>query len=325
MVDVETVEDGLSATFGPFTVGVKSKPGEKQMVVVRHDEADDPLFADTFGYGWWDVQQHTGKVKNDVGDKLDDLPTDVSYWETNWSDLCTKLTIEADSAENEALPRSAEAKKIVENTERVVVSPGETTEWEVVIEENGRTGTLKFDEKDMGQMSPDRLREEYSRVFYRTPRIEENDEWADIREAWQRMQEERPAVEFTDEDIIVEQFIDELKARIRVVDEPLGVENGAETAWYDADNGRGVGTHDGPVVWVKTETIQNTRDALIDSISPAKLSKHLLTRGFTVTTSKNRQLKGIKTRFWFFDAEELGISEMDVHEADASSNPEVEV
>jgi hypothetical protein len=325
MVDVEPTDEGLKSTFGPFTVSVKVRPDNDQLVKIHHDEADDPLLATTYGYGWWDVDNQAGAIRKTVRKKLDDLPTDTGYWDDKWGDLCTTLTEEAESADDEALPRSAEAKKIVENTKNVVVSPGETTEWEVVIEENGRTGTLSFDEKDMGQMSPDRLREEYSRVFYRTPRIEENDEWADIREAWQRMQTTRPAVDFTDEDIIVEQFIDELRARLRFVADPVEIDKGPETAWYDEDNDRDVGTHDGAVIWVKTETIQNARDALIDSISPAKLSKQLRAREFTVATSETRQLEGVKTRFWFFDADALEISEMDVHESDASGSPEVEV
>lgn len=318
----------LVGDLGPITADLRLQDRGRMKVRILLEGMDNPLFSSKYNYGWWNTNQHTGHIKHEVGDRLDnsDTPVDPGFWEEKWSRFVTELSEYADDADGDTLPKSVEAKRIIDNTERVVVHPGETTEWEVLMSVNGSKKTLEFDQTDMSENSPAPLKEEFTRVFYKTPKIEEPEEWADIRERWQEIQQVRESVDFKDEDIILESFIDDLRARLTPVSDPSQMKNGAETAWFDADNERGVGNAEpGPIVWVKREAVEKVRDQLNESIGPAKLSKKLLSHGYTVTTSERRQLEGLKTRFWFFDADRLEINATDVHEPDqADTQREVE-
>ncbi|MDC3911885.1 hypothetical protein KQE47_26510, partial [Raoultella planticola] len=53
----------------------------------------------------------------------------------------------------------------------------------------GQEDTLEFDESDMSSAKPKPLKEEYSRVFYETPDIEQAEEWKEVRDHWQSIQD----------------------------------------------------------------------------------------------------------------------------------------
>jgi len=312
---IRETDYGLVGDLGALDVECHLQQNTKMAIKVVYEKTT--LYSTTYSYGWWTVDQHTGFIRKQVAEKLDGdaYPIDPDYWEDQWREFLTELNEFADEADDDALPKSVEAKRIIDATERVVVEPGETTEWRVVLEFGGRTGTLKFDQTDMSSGGPGALKEEFTRVFYTTPQIEEPEEWQDIRKRWQDEQEVLPAIEFTDEDIILESFVDDLRARITPVADPAQLSNGSETAWYDAENDRDV-DGDAPILWVKRDAVEKVRTQLNEGIGPAALSKKLLTREYTVTKSQHLQVEGTKTRWWFFDPETLDIDESDVHETD---------
>ncbi|MFT7980823.1 hypothetical protein ACMYMQ_23250, partial [Salmonella enterica subsp. enterica serovar Enteritidis] len=83
----------------------------------------------------------------------------------------------------------------------------------------------------MSSAKPKPLKEEYSRVFYETPDIEQAEEWKEVRDHWQSIQDVADPVDFTSVDLAVEQFVEKLRRRIRVVEDKSAVKNGDSTVW----------------------------------------------------------------------------------------------
>lgn len=312
---IEETDDGLQAGIGETVIQLILKQGSKMRVKVVYEPEGEILFNNVYGYGWWNADNQRLHIRNQVKDTLSDgdYATDAEWWVDEYMSFLYELSEYVEDAEDDTLPASVDVKRIIDNTKRVVVYPGDTTEWHVMMDVGGREGTLEFDESEMSANKPKPLKEEYSRVFYETPDIEENEEWKEVRGHWQSIQDVADPVNFTAVDISVEQFIEKLTRWIRVVDDPAAVKNGDETVWYDGDNERGrAAGADKAVLWVKRAIIQEVHDKLDDEIETVKLAKELRTRGYTVQTSARLQLEGFKTRYWFFDAEQLGIDETDV-------------
>lgn len=320
---ISSTDSGLVADLGTTTIELILKSGSDMRVKVVYDPEGEILFNNVYGYGWWDTDSQRLHIKNQVVEKLsgDTYETDADWWADAYVSFLYELSEYVDEAESEGLPSSVDVKQIIDNTERVVVHPGETTEWHVRMQVRGREATLEFDESEMSASKPQPLKEEYSRVFYRTPDIEEAEEWKDVRDHWQSIQDVADPVDFTTVDLAVEQFVEKLRRQMRVVEDPSAVKNGEATVWYDAENERSRGHDvDGPIVWVKREIVQEVQDKLTDEIDNVKLAKELRTRGYTIQTSERLQLSGYKTRFWFFDADKLDIEEADVVEQDSEDS-----
>jgi hypothetical protein len=327
---IEETDDGLQANIGQTTIRLILKQGSKMRVKVVYDPEGEILFNNVYGYGWWDHDNQRLHIRNQLQEKLsgDDYASDAEWWADEYMNFIYELSEYVDDAQDETLPSSVDVKRIIDNTERVVVYPGETTEWHVMMHVSGREATLEFDEGEMSANKPKPLKEEYSRVFYETPDIEENAEWKEVRNYWQGIQEVADPVNFTAVDIAVEQFVEKLTRWIRVVDDAAAVKNGDETVWYDGENERGRGNSvDKSVLWVKRAIVQDVHDKLNNDIEIAKLAKELQTRGYTIQTSARLQLEGFKTRYWFFDAEKLDVDETDVikhSESEKSADRSVE-
>lgn len=320
---IQETDMGLRAELGQTTVQLKLKQGSKMRVKIVYEPDSIILFNNVYSYGWWDADNQRLHIRNQVRDKLDegDYSTDADWWADKYMDFIYELSEYVDVVEDSALPSSVGVKRIIDDTDRVVVHPGETTEWHVMMTANGREGRLEFDESSMSADQPKPLKEEYSRVFFETPEIEEAEEWKEVRRHWQSIQDVADPVDFTSVDIAVEQFVEKLRRWMRVVDDPTEVKNGDETVWYDGENERGRGKKaDGAVLWVKRAIVQEVHDKLNNEIDYVKLAKELQTRGFTVQTSERLQLDGHKTRFWFFDADALEIKRSDVVRTKTTTN-----
>ena len=319
---ITETDRGLVAEIGQTTVELILKQGSKMRVKIVYDPEGEVLFNNVYSYGWWNTDNQRLHISNRVQEKLSDdgYEVDADWWVDQYMSFLYELSEYVDAAESEGLPSSVDVKRIIDNTERVVVHPGETTEWHVRMTVAGQEGTLEFDESDMSAAKPKPLKEEYSRVFYETPDIEQAEEWKEVRDHWQSIQDVADPVDFTSVDLAVEQFVEKLRRRIRVVEDKSAVKNGDSTVWYDEENDRGRG-HDvpGPVVWVKRQIIQETQDKLTTEIENTKLAKELRTRGYTIQTSERLQLDGFKTRYWFFDADKLEIDPTDVIKDESES------
>jgi len=306
---------GLLAEIGDTAVHLVLKQGSKMRVKITYDPDGEVLFNNVYSYGWWDTDSQRLHIRNQVVDALseDDYSVDADWWADQYMTFIYELSEYVDDAEDDGLPSSVDVKRIIDDTERVVVHPGETTEWHIRMTVKGREATLEFDESSMSTNKPQPLKEEYSRVFYETPDIEEKEEWKEVRDYWQSIQDVADPVDFTSVDLAVEQFVEKLRRRVKVVENESAVKNGESTVWYDEANARGRGyDHAGPIVWVKREIVQEVQENLTTEIENVKLAKELRTRGYTVQTSERLQLAGFKTRFWFFDADKLEIDPEDV-------------
>lgn len=299
-------------------VELERQPDGKVLVIVWYtgDGEETRLHTRTYSSEFWNNPAEPGKIKNAVAEAVDayDVSLDAEKWGTKFETFLNDLAARSAQADETALSNPV-VERFINATESVKILSGENTVWVIELSWGGRTGTIQLDYKAINAHSPQPLTQEFSRVFYDVVDIED-DAWQKIRDEWVDMGELAGYEEQTEIDRRVDKAADEVERRMQVYADPGKLDNGTASAWYDETDTKGITDGGGAVVWVKNELINDILDNDIEGLSVGELGSRLMNEGYTVTSSETRQVAGVKNRYWFFDADRLGVDEYDVHTDD---------
>jgi len=298
------------------TVKVQAVSGGQRKVTAYYTGGDDPevLHADTYPERFYEQRTARGEIKNAVSDALGDTPVEPDDWERAWKQKMSEMVAQSDDAKAELVPENV--RQIAEGTQSVYVTMGgETRKWEITIEWNGKTGEIVLDHNDMAGGGTMAVKSQMFKEFANSPYIQQED-WDALKSFWIEQQEERAIETMTEMDRVVESFVTELRTRVTYYDDPEKLKADKESAWVDWGNSHGVKVTDDltGVVWVRSDLVTEIVNSIENAPRIGELGGELGKREYTVQSSQSLKPAGdgSKRRYWYFDPDKLGVTQMDV-------------
>lgn len=285
-------------------------------------EDREVLYSSKHSTDFYEDRTQRGTIKNDVADALDGTPLDGDDWATAWKQVASEMVSKKEEQQAKFVP--ANVQMLAEGTEWVKTKrAGDTRIYNVKIDWNGRTETLEFDHTELASNGTTPLKEKCVLHFAKQPDIEPED-WQSLKDYWLDIQQETPGETLTETDRAVEEFIETLAHRVRPNAEPQVLTNGKEAAWVDWENEHQLNLNGDAsprgVVWVQGSLVNDILNDMDNAPTVGTLAKELSDRDWTVKkSSKLQPAPEARKRYWFFDADALDITEMDVHEPGTES------
>jgi len=265
-----------------------------------------------------------GEIRKNVAEALEDTPLDADAWRSAWKAWVSEMLESEDQAGVEVVHESVRG--LAEGTTQVRNGQaGDERIWEIDLEWNDDTGTLRFDASDMATGGVSSLKTQMFTQFGNCPPGIENEEWDSLKRYWLDIQEETYEETVTERDRAKEMFLDKLRERVTGYDDAKALKRDRTTVWVDDGNDYGIDTNGlagdvDAVAWVRSDLINNVLDEMDNAPRVGELATELQNSHDVVAGSSNRKpdssLK--QRRYWFFDPDSLGITT--VHEWDENDD-----
>jgi len=289
------------------------EPQEEGIRVTVREQSDDGervVYSAIHSRDFFDSTQKRNTIANEIHDNASVEPGEVK---TAFKHFCHKLSGNDLSQDRKEMFRTEIVEQLLAETQSVDVYASENTTIEISLIKDGSERVIEFTPAEWTSSAPGKLAERYFNTFLE--RIEVTDEeWSDLVEEWDEMKEVASRETTTTWDAIVDRVVMKLKKRHTPHADREAFKNDEKTTLYQPNNGE-------PTLWVRSSFMTDLiEDAGKQPEEISQLSKELKKRG--LTRGATRKKSGI--RAYPFDAEELGISENEVHTNDDDDGPEVE-
>jgi hypothetical protein len=318
-VESEVVIDGI---MDGVELVVEGRPGGKAKLTAYYTggETRETLYSNEHEAEFYTKHTDRGEIRKNVAEALEDTPLDADMWETAWKGWVTNALESEDEAAVEVVHESV--RSLAEGTTAVRNGKaGDQRIWEIDIEWNDDSGTLRFDAGDMANGGVSSLKTQMFTEFGNCPQGIENEEWDSLKRYWLDIQTEAYEETVTERDRAKEMFLNKLKERVTGYDSAPALARDKASVWVDEGNSydidiNGLAGDVEAVAWVRSDLVNTVVDEMDNAPRIGELATELQNSHDVLAGSKRRKPDSDidSQRYWFFDPDSLGIKT--VHEYD---------
>lgn len=302
-------------------VDLRLEPREQGLhvsVAETFDDSPRPVYSASHKRDFYTSQQKRREIANEINDQVSDH-IDGDAVAERFRAVCTQLDSKHDEIKQRLRPPAVQ--QILDETQSVEVFGGEPTTVRVTLEHGGKEAPIEFTSGEWVAGDAGKLNARYHQRFFERLDMESED-WDELVEAWEEMQEIVHDERQTELDSVVEEVIDGLARRVKAHDTRDAIENDTYSAWMQTDyDGMDNEIPQGEdVLWVRSTAVsEQLEEAGKSKAYISELSKGLKAESHTHRATKRKRDK----RVYPFDPDSLGIDpEWDVHSDD--DGPEVQ-